>query len=59
MFGGGCVDLALIRRSMKKEENKTFNIPPMGTLGLLALGHVGLREWRKVRDAAEKKTKKK
>ena len=28
-----------------------FEIPVEGSLGLLALGAVGIREWRKVRDA--------
>ncbi|MGJ8667310.1 MAG: hypothetical protein ACSHW7_13150 [Patiriisocius sp.] len=35
------------------EENKNkikFKITPEGSLGLLALGDIGLREWRKVRN---------
>jgi hypothetical protein len=27
--------------------SKEYNITPQGSLGLLALGHVGLRLWRK------------
>jgi hypothetical protein len=30
-----------------------FEIPAEGTLGLLALGAVGLRMWRKVREEAK------
>ncbi len=48
---------------MKQKKNKKagerelqqFQIPVEGSLGLLALGDVGLREWRKVRDNSEKK----
>ena len=29
--------------------DRTYTIPPLGSLGLLALGHVGLDEWRAVR----------
>ena len=35
----------------KKNEVLRFDIPPEGSLGLLALGAVGITEWRKVRDA--------
>jgi hypothetical protein len=35
-----------------------FKIPVEGSLGLLALGAVGIREWRKVRDANKKVNKK-
>ena len=34
-----------------------FQITPAGSLGLLALGAVGLKKWREVRDAAIKKDK--
>ena len=33
-------------------------IPVEGSLGLLALGALGITEWRKVRDAHNKKSKK-
>ncbi len=33
------------------------DIPVEGSLGLLALGAVGITEWRKVRDAHDKKSK--
>jgi hypothetical protein len=38
--------------SDKKIESKdgTFDIPPDGSLGLLALGAVGLKAWRKKRE---------
>jgi hypothetical protein len=35
-----------------------FEIPVEGSLGLLALGAVGIKEWRKVRDANKKANKK-
>jgi hypothetical protein len=47
--------------SEESEKNKKeipFTIPVDGSLGLLALGHVGIREWRKVRDEAKKSAKK-
>jgi hypothetical protein len=37
-------------------ENTLLDIPVEGSLGLLALGAVGITEWRKVRDAHKKKT---
>lgn len=42
---------------MKKTtpKSKQYDIPVEGSLGLLALGAVGVREWRKVRDKAQKK----
>lgn len=43
------------------EKNKNavpFEIPVEGSLGLLALGDVGIRAWRKVRDEAKKSDKK-
>jgi hypothetical protein len=50
---------------MKKEENKMtfifngkpFEVPPGGSLGLLALGNVGVRAWKKA--AAEYQAKEK
>lgn len=36
-----------------KSDLKTFEIPPEGSLGLLALGAVGLRAWRKVRSESD------
>jgi hypothetical protein len=42
-------------------ENKkqpSFEITPAGSLGLLALGAVGLRKWREVRDAHRANNKK-
>ena len=38
------------------KENVPLDIPVEGSLGLLALGAVGINEWRKVRDANKKKT---
>ena len=39
---------------MKKEEE--YIIQPEGSLGLLAIGHVGLFAWRKARTQYEKET---
>jgi hypothetical protein len=42
-------------------ENKKqipFEITPAGSLGLLALGAVGLRKWREIRDAHRANIKK-
>lgn len=35
--------------------SKPYKIPVEGSLSLLALGAVGLKAWRKVRDEADKK----
>ncbi|MBA3647666.1 MAG: hypothetical protein H0W62_03805 [Chitinophagales bacterium] len=37
----------------KTQELKQFEIPPEGSLGLLALGAVGLRAWRQVRSKSD------
>lgn len=37
-------------RNNQKNQGEKFEIPPEGTLGLLAYGATGLRAWRKVRD---------
>ena len=34
----------------KPKENQRFTISPEGSLGLLALGDIGLDMWRNVRD---------
>lgn len=43
-----------------REDGKTFDIPPEGSLGLLALGAVALKPWREKRKEFEeaKKAKK-
>ena len=50
------------KKSEKKiiinKENTPMDIPLEGSLGLLALGAVGIIEWRKVRDAQKEETKK-
>ena len=33
------------------KDGKPLNVPPEGSLGLLALGHVGLIAWRQARAA--------
>lgn len=40
---------------MSKEEKKVVDIPVGGSLGILAYGDIGLKAWRKVRDAANDK----
>lgn len=35
--------------------NKEYKITPQGSLGLLALGHVGLRLWRQEIEKAKEK----
>lgn len=37
----------------EKKEPRIYKIPVQGSLGLLALGAVGIREWRKAREAAK------
>ncbi len=37
--------------------NSKYNIPLEGSLGLLALGDIGLRAWRKVKREARDKNK--
>lgn len=36
---------------------KEFNVPPGGTLGVLALGHVGIKAWRASKEKWEKENK--
>ena len=36
------------------ETNRTYNVDAKGSLGLLALGDIGLRAWRKFRDSNKK-----
>lgn len=40
----------------KKNESVPFNIPAEGSLGLLALGAVGIKAWRKKREEEKLKT---
>jgi len=54
--------IALEKNSNKersKKENIAYKIPVKGSLGLLAYGHHGLREWRKVRDSKQHNSSKK
>ncbi|MEQ9261696.1 MAG: hypothetical protein RLP14_00910 [Owenweeksia sp.] len=41
------------------DQDKKFEIPVSGNLGLLALGYRGVEAWRKVRDEAETEEQKK
>ena len=43
---------------MKEHEKVLKNIPPQGSLGLLALGHRGLQLWREARKKHEEEQKK-
>ena len=38
------------------EEEITYQVTPEGSLGLLALGHIGLFIWRNARNEYEKET---
>jgi len=42
-----------------KKNSIPFIIPIKGSLGLLALGHIGIKAWRKVRDESKKSQKNK
>ncbi len=39
-------------------QGKPFEVPPGGTLGVLALGNIGIRAWREARKQWENKEKK-
>lgn len=43
----------------EKTEQPVFNVPPDGSLGLLALGYRGLVAWRKRREEVREKVKEK
>jgi len=45
-------EINIIRRRVVKQEIP-YDIPPEGSLGLLALGSAGLEAWRKKRTAAD------
>lgn len=40
---------------MSKQEKKVVDIPVGGSLGILAHGDIGIKAWRKVREAADDK----
>ena len=46
------------KKIITNREMLSDNIPVEGSLGLLALGAVGITEWRKLRDAHKRKNKK-
>ncbi len=43
-----------VTKTRNIREKTEIQIQPEGSLGLLALGHVGLRIWRQVRDTQKK-----
>lgn len=45
-----------LNNSNQKKSKENFDIPVEGSLGLLALGAVGLKAWRKKRDEEESKS---
>lgn len=47
----------IFTKMKKKNQPQEFKITPQGSLGVLALGAVGLRKWREVRDAYRAKKK--
>lgn len=38
-----------------KLNGKPFEVPPGGSLGVLALGNIGVRAWKKAKEKFEKK----
>jgi len=42
----------------KKNKKQSYNITTKGSLGVLALGDIGLRAWRKVKQESFKKDSK-
>ena len=40
------------RPRLKRPDGTPLQVPPEGMLGLLALGHVGLKAWRQAREAS-------
>lgn len=48
-----------MKKSKEKDESK-YVLTPQGSLGILALGHIGIRQWREVvkqKKSASKKSK--
>jgi hypothetical protein len=45
------------KKQIIKEGDHPFEIPAEGSLGILALGARGIIEWRKVREASNRKNK--
>ena len=41
------------------KEQKVIQMPPEGSLGVLALGDIGIKLWREAREKAEEETKNK
>ena len=41
------------------KEQKVIQMPPDGSLGVLALGDIGIKLWREAREKAEKEKKNK
>ena len=41
------------------KEQKVIQMPPEGSLGVLALGDIGIKLWRETREKAEKEKKNK
>ena len=42
---------------LKTEDGEPFEVPEDGSLGLLALGHIGLKLWREKRRESQNKNK--
>jgi hypothetical protein len=40
------------------EKNQFYTITPQGSLGLLALGDIGIQEWRKAREKSKSESTK-
>lgn len=42
----------LLDLDFKTDKGASFDVPPQGSLGLLALGDIGLMAWRQAREKA-------
>jgi hypothetical protein len=46
------------KKSVILFNGKEFKVPPGGTLGVLTLGHIGIRAWRAAKKEWEQENKK-
>lgn len=45
------------KKEKDKDKSNVYTVTPQGSLGLLALGHVGLIKWREAIHASKSKSK--
>ena len=48
----------LFPKTMEDQKSKAIEIPVEGSLGILALGHVGIKLWREAKAKSEKENPK-